>query len=452
MHDRPLPLFLCLAIGACTADATPTEPRRNLAHDHDVPTLASMQPAEDQETASVPEIDPYAGAERWCEPLSYDQTCKDHSDCADIEHVAQRPLRCFHTKMAHRDGLQDEHGNPLKFCAPGQTGPVELEWRRARLRDLVGQLYFDEPGRCPAWSWDLRGKGHNARFVQQWEDGRPLHQQHYRCQREWKAAEHLAAFLWVPYKRETTARPWARHRLDADQHANEQSWVREASAYGWVIDLACSNGKKRCKNDKLVVADFHPDPAAEHSNPFYGDRYRWQFGLGGFGKNTGYGVQDWDLAAPPEILCLEVPGTESYLRDARHAVDVFRGGGVSCGDATYRGLALRVLEDGSAQVVEEPSWIDVHRVASAGKFCPRVDGTGRKYEAMFRKRMEFEGLRPDEPVTREMLGRAIPRETQNEQAMQALARLDAVLPPPWDVPRETSDVVADVAPGTASSP
>lgn len=453
MYDRPLPLLLCLALGACT-EATMTDAPAHAGEEaserDDMPTLANMQPADDEPEAAAQEADPYAGAKGWCEPLIYDRTCKEHSDCADIEHVSRRPLRCFHTKAAKRDGLKDEHGNPLKFCAPGQTGPVELEWRRARLRDLVGQIYFDEPTRCPAWSWELRGKGRSARFVQQWENGNPLHQQHYRCQREWKAAEHLAAFLWVPYVRETTARPWARHRLNADQHANEQAWVKQASTYGWVVELACENGKKRCKNDKLIVANHYPDPQATNPNPYYGDRYRWQFGLGGFGKNTGYGVQDWDRSAPPEILCLEVPGTESYLRDARHAVDVFRGSGVSCDGSTYRGRAIRLVDDGQGGttelVVSEPSWIDVHRVASGGKFCPRE---ASRYEVLFRKRMEHAGLRPDEPVTREMLGRAIPREHQNDHAAQALARLEEVLPPPWDVPRETSGTPSST---TAAAP
>lgn len=396
-------------------------------------SLSSMQP---EQAPVVQTTARYAGWQGWCEPEVYETPCKENVDCADLPHVARRPLRCIRPRWSEKDDVRNADGSPLKICAPGFSARQEQAWRQARLRELVAQAYFDEPKHCPDWSWEPGRRS----FARKWENGRPTHEQHWRCTQELAPAQKLADFLWVPYLRETTARPWKRHRLDPDQQANEQAWVRLADRYGWQVNMACDNGRKRCSKAHKVIVDYYPDPKAEVFNPHYGDRHRWQ-GLGGYGKNSALGVSDWDRLAPPEILCLEVPGTEAYLRDARHGVEVFRGSGAPCPDGRYHGRAIRVV-DGVEQTVAEPSWIDVHRVASGGKFCPR----DTKYEGLFRKRMQAVGLNPDEPVTLDMLGRQIPRATQHETADQILARLEAVLAPPWRVPG--GDVQAVISTGS----
>lgn len=421
--------------------------------------LATMQP-EIPEPASAPVVtNPYAGWRQWCEPQWYDTTCRKESDCASIQHVAGRPLRCSQTRSSKRDGLLDNDGNPLKFCVPGFSNKTERRWRRARLREIVAQAYFEEPEYCSEWSWEtISPKNKAKRFERIWANGKPTHHQHWRCTREWRQAEVLANFLWVPYFRETTARPWKRHRLDPDVEANKTAWVNEASDYGWIIEMQCEDGRKllraedgkwrdangrRCRKgrdmagkytrSRLVIAGSHPDPDAEFHNPYYANRLRWQYGLGAVGKNTAYGVQDWDVMAPPEILCREFEGFEAYLRDARHAVTVLRGGGVDCGDPTkYHGIAIR---QGDGSVVEEPSWFDVHRVASSGKFCPRKGAKSAEYRRKFRRRMISVGLNPDHPVTDAMLGQPIEREGQNARAAEILGRIDDVLPMPWEDPR-----------------
>jgi hypothetical protein len=442
-----------------------------------VATLSTMQ-SPSLESAPATVVDPYAGYASWCEPLWYETPCQEHAECRDIAHVARRPLRCIRPWWAKKDDLRDDDGNPLKICAPGYTAKTERRWRRARLRELVAQAYFDEPTACPDWSWKVLGaEGKPKRFQRVWANGRPTHQQHWRCTQEWRKAETLADFLWVPYFRETTARPWKRHRLPADTAANRLAWVKEARDYGWIVELQCEDGRpltqgpdgawrdakgRRCRKgrdrkggytrDRHVIADYYPDPAAEQHNPYYGERYRWQYGNGGLGKNTAYGTQDWDKMAPPEILCHEVAGFEAYLRDARHAVRTFRGGGVDCGDETrYRGLAVRVLIDPvtkqphGEREVEEPSWADVHRVASGGKFCPQNGVKAAEYARKYARRMESVGLRVDSPVTEEMFGSPIARDEQNERAAEILARIEAVLPPAWPVPgaSQVSDVSMD---------
>lgn len=447
-----------------------------------VRALSTMQPPS-VETAAATVVDPYAGHVSWCEPMWYEKTCGDHSDCDQIRHVARRSLRCIRPWWAKKDDLRDDDGNPLKVCAPGYTAKTERRWRRARLRELVAQAYFDEPTRCPDWRWKVLGaEGKPKRFQRVWDNDRSTHQQHWRCTQEWRKAETLADFLWVPYFRETTARPWKRHRLDKDVAANKRAWVKEAPDYGWVIELGCEDGRPlaldsegvwrdakghRCRKgrdrkgrytrDRHVIADYYPDSDAEQHNPYYGERHRWAYGNGGLGQNTAYGTQDWDKMAPPEILCHEVEGFEAYLRDARHAVRTLRGHGVDCGGETrYRGSAIRTLIDPATKQpigelqVEEPSWADVHRVASGGKFCPRKGAKGAEYARKFARRMESVGLRVDAPVTEEMLGRPIARKRQNERAAEILDRLEMVLPPAWpipgmDTPRDTPPDKSDTS-------
>lgn len=397
---------------------------------------SSFQAPEDPKPEEAEVLaDPYAGAREWCEPLFYETRCQKDEDCADLTvDVIGRPLRCGRPWWSKKDDLRDEEGKPITVCLPGYAGPLERTWRKARLREIVAQAYFDEGEHCDPWTWD-RVKDHR-RFVQRF-NGEGVHRQHWRCQREWASAEKLASFLWVPYRRETTGRPWKRHRLNPDEKANLDAYVDQAKVYGWKVELGCATGKRlrRCKPQNRVVERVTPLPDAKRRNPYYAEPKRWQYGLGGRGKNAALGVLDWDVMAPPEVLCLEVADTEAYLRDVRHAVEVFRGRGVNCDGDYYKGRAIRVSEKDGERVeteVDEPSWIDVHRVASGGKFCPQKGARAKKFQANLRAALERNGVRPDEPVTLGMLGRPIPKEGQIERAQEILATVDAKLPPPWD--------------------
>lgn len=406
-------------------------------------TPAAEEPDPQPPAAPAPATDPYAGWQNWCEPTFYESQCKVDKDCEGKAHPSHRgaPFRCLHPWWAESD--------ELKICAPAGASKTERRWRYARLRELVSQMYFDEPEHCE-WTWEMEAKPKRPKkFQRKWAGDKQMHHQHWRCQREWGKAERLTDFLWVPYRRETTARPFKRHRLNPDEAANKKAYVREASAYGWVVELTCEvegrsvakcpryrtgafKGKKR-----VYIKDIYPDPDAEQHNPYYGDRYRWEYGLGPVGKNTAYGVQDWDIMAPPEVLCLEVPGIEAYLRDARQAVRRLRNGGVECDGKRYRGRALRPIIDPitkekmGEREVEEPSWFDAHRVASAGAWCPKKGKKAAGHRKNFRKQMQARGLNPDDPVTEEMFGRPLPREGQWPRAQAVLAHIDAVLPSPW---------------------
>jgi hypothetical protein len=369
--------------------------------------------------------DPYAGWQQWCEPLDYDTACKKHDDCREIKHVSRRPLRCVHPYWA-------KDAPDYKICAPGYSTRTERIWRETRLREIVAQAYFDETKECGGWSWDpvKSSKGNIVRYERLWENRRPSHRQFWKCTREQARAKKLTTFLGVVYGRETGKRPWKRHRLDVEP--NEQAWLYQGKSYGWKIEMRCRNGRASCSKSKQVFGAISKDPSATEHNPHYPDRWRWKYGLGGYGKNSPYGTQDWDSMAPPEVLCLEVPGTEAYLRDTRDAVRKYTSGKPpTCDGQPYHGLSRATGDDITHA---SPSWVDVHRVASGGAWCPR----GTK-DQQFRARMVRARMDPDEPVTLVMLGRPLPRDQQNQIAARILNRLETVLPPPWTVTQAFGD-------------
>lgn len=468
----PVVAFILVALCSCGAE---TDDAVEQTARVDAPTeTASAQtfvrsdpPPEENAPSAVPATDHYADWGSWCEPMWYDTACQEHDDCAGIKHVAGRPLRCVRPFWGIKSGAKGPDGKPLKVCAPGYTRKTERRWRRARLREFVAQAYFDEPENCPSWSWEMIGAADKPkRFVREWANGKPTHHQHWRCSTAAAKAQKLANFLWVPYFRETTARPWKRHRLNPDVVANVLAWVNEASVFGWKVEMLCADGRnlekdregrwrdqrgRGCAKRNLVVGNYYPDPEADRHNPHFGERDRWQYGLGPVGKNTAYGTQDWDVMAPPEILCREPEGFEAYLRDVRHAVRTFRSNKPPvCNGIPYRGRAIRHVKDAEGKVISEfevlePSWYDAHRVASGGKFCPRKSAKAADYRRKFAKRMESAGLRPDEPVTIDMLGRPISRDTQNEVASEIHKQLDAKLPSPWSA-HAANEPPAELAP------
>jgi hypothetical protein len=333
----------------------------------------------------------YEGWKNWCEPVDYDVVCKGDDDCSGLNYKAiGRSLQCVNPWWS-----KDED---LKICAPGYARRSERIWRYNRLRSIIGSAYFDESDHCV-------------------DDGRPVHKQHWRCQREWKRGELLTKFMWIPYKRETTGRPWKRHRLNPDLSANVQAWVRRADDYGWNVELVCDSGNRRCRKSELAIGDYTPMDGVE-SNPHYGQRHRWQYGLGPYGQNAALYVENWDPMAPPEILCRELESTEAYLRNARVAV---------------RKLASGVDCDGDGKKDhwdKQPTWSIVHGAASSGKLCPPNTKGERGMMERFRDRAERDGLDPDGIVTLETLGKPIDPGRQNEIAAEIYAIVNQKLPSP----------------------
>jgi hypothetical protein len=247
-------------------------------------------------------------------------------------------------------------------CRPRDPGPAEQAWRRARLAALV-------EARC--------GAGCNQRA--------------------------LTALLWLEALKESSFRPWARHRMQGDLHANARSWTSRAEKYGHRSDA-----------DGLQLE--------VDGNPHFAEPERWSTGLGLYGSNAALHTSAWDPMAPPEVLCREEIATEAWLRRARASVAKIASG-IDCdgdGKREYRGLACNDAGCG-------PSWYDVHNATAAGKLCPSDVERMRK----FARRAKTVGLDPWARVRIADLGEPIPRETQNEVARELRARMDAVSGRPW---------------------
>ena len=373
---RPLLLILAFLLAACSQSAAAiSEPVRSFP----VPEISNEKPrawietgfpaqaaprletsveaAPQLETSVEAEADPYANWPQRCEPLDKARLCETSKDCRDVYHPSGKPLKCV-TRWR----------SEVRVCSPGWSDRTERKWRRERLRTLVHSQYF-------------------ATTQEGWKGGQAR-----------QRANKLSDFLWLVYKRETTARPWKRHRLDGDVKVARTDWFRQAERYGW--------SAKQLK--KGVVQMMPCTDCKTAPSPHYQNANRWAFGLGPYGQIASLWVATWDTQAPPEILCGEVESTETYLRGARRVWRKLRGG-IQCNGNLYQ---------------PDVTWEVLHRGVAGGKLCP-----GKQSEK-FRRRADRLGLDPDQKVTLSMLGEPINREQQNEVAIQLYALMDAALPTP----------------------
>lgn len=194
----------------------------------------------------------------------------------------------------------------------------------------------------------------------------------------------LLAYLRLLAVRESSLRPWKRHRLDPDLAANELAWSRHR-------------------------AKFAENPAAV-------DPDRWMTGLGLYAQIPALWLPRWDVDAPPEVLCGVVESTEVHLRAARDQVRKI-GGGVDCdgdGEPDYWGSACEESEPC------RPSWYDASRTNS-GSLCPGDEDHRRR----FAERAADVGLDPWALVGSADLGEPIPRAEQDAVAELLRERMDA---------------------------
>lgn len=286
----------------------------------DVDLALFLAPPPDVEPEpAVQARDPRAG---WCEPL--DQPfCRTTADCSD-------GARCVRPWWAAT-------GTDAKVCARSMPTRGERRWRADRLRVYVDHVCKRSDGCEP---------------------------------------NDLHAYLRLMVLRESTYRPWKRHRLSADLRASAKALDRNAD----------------------VFAD----------NPAFGDPDRWT-SVGMLGQAPANWLQRWDPMAPPETLCGEVESAEAHFRRVREAVAIIAAG-VDCGGERFTGTA-----DG------RPSWYDVSRVNS-GSLCPG----SQAHRDAFAARARRVGLDPWAPVTPRDLGESIPREGQDEIAASIRAKMDAL--------------------------
>lgn len=152
--------------------------------------------------------------------------------------------------------------------------------------------------------------------------------------------------------RESSWRPYKAHNLSPDIVSTRTAWDRLRTVYT--------------------------------DNEFYGDRSRWRT-LGLYGMNSPLWVKTWDAASPPEVLCDYRVATWLYLNKISKSEATFRSG-VNCDDNPDREFhGLRP---------EGPTWEDIHRASSSGKYCPSFTEHGKKRSEGFRRRAKKVGLNP----------------------------------------------------------
>ena len=233
---------------------------------------------------------------QWCEPTEV-RSCETDDDCTSTD-------RCIQPWWAHKGDVN------ARRCVAKWPSLSERSWQRARLRTVVDLMCSRRDGCDP---------------------GR-LHE-----------------FLSLVAVRESTWRPYKRHRLNADVVAARGARERRRRVY--------------------------------RENLHFGQSERWASALGLYGQNPAIFVDAWHRSAPPEVLCREVESTAAYLERARRAVRGFR----------RRGLS--------------PTLCDVHRAVSGGKL-EKCDGD----EGSFARRAKSHGLDPDAPVDEASFGEPPPEE------------------------------------------
>jgi len=346
---------------ACT-DATASVPEIVSAPEVPVAAFATPQEEPPQELVVAKPWNPYANTKRLCEPPR--ALCETAKDCKGVFHPSGKKLKCVKAYWG------------AKICSPGWSNRQERNWRRDRLEYLVSEAYFS-------------GKQTNKTTT-------------------------LSKFLWLVYMRETTGRPWKRHRLNGDIRFARTEWYRQQRRYGWAVgkdkrgDISwmtpCTKIPTK-KGESKKISKCRDRTASR----FYTQRSRWEYGLGPYGQNAALWTATWDPQAPPEILCGEVESTEAYLRGARRVWKKLRGG-IRCGGKLYQ---------------PEVTWEILHRGIAGGKLCP-----AKKPSEGFRRRARKYGLNPDQRVSLSMLGKPIQREQQNLKALEIYALLNAFLPVP----------------------
>lgn len=188
--------------------------------------------------------------------------------------------------------------------------------------------------------------------------------------------------LWIWASRESSYRPYKRHRLSPDREAAYSAWQRfrhtDYKEAGYRRTMKRSSAKDGTK-DFWVAKAALSRILVYKDNPTYEARWRWSTGYGLYGMQPIYHVKRWDPNAPPEILCDEVVATVTAIWAARQIRD-------TCVSQGYPG-----------------TYETVNRGYSSGHCEPRPSWA--KY---FRKRAEREHLDVKQPAR---LGNRWPSET-----------------------------------------
>jgi len=359
-------LSLLSAIVLTTCSCEPSQDRHAAPHvaaqaskPPPAPSAAPSVQAPEQDPAPQVAVetppDPYEGWEQWCAPRMDEVVhCEDATDCPEDPFHPGKRMRCVHPWWA----ASDEGGDEYRECHPARPRGSERRWRKQRLQAIVKDRCRPRKG----------------------------------CDRE-----ALTAILQLEALKESSYRPWARHRLNADLEANATAYWRMADYYGHELE-----------GRRLVLHD--------EGNRHYRYHTRWRTGLGYFGMNAAGFAWEWSPEAPPEVLCREEVAVEVWLRRARRVHRKLTSG-IDCDRDPANGREFHgTARDGGV------SWYDLHNGVNVGKLCP----TTKKRQAAFVRRAQNEDLDPWATVSAEDLGEPVERSDQLDWSERITAKLDQI--------------------------
>lgn len=343
MTKRLLPWFVVGAVltfagvrSMCHTSNAGERPRSPAA-----PTIAVKLPSSTTQTEALPAPQPApiivnTSARNLCEPLEWPLCAKRGELCSPMPDGTKRRCR----QRTRR------HGAVELVCVPEVPSREIQSWRRARLRTIVESICDPRKGCRP---------------------------------------NDLMNYLTILADRETSRRPWKRHRMDVDRESASQAWT----------------------NNKHRYAD----------SPAVDEPWRWATGLGYYGQNPALWLWRWDEQAEPETLCGEVESTLVHLRGARQRWRLLTAG-VACDGEEFHGSS-----EGGA-----PSWYDISLVNSGSEACPAQPGDGRRWRQRrsFERRAERFGLDPYAPVSLKMLGTPVAQGKQAEFVAKVYAQVTKV--------------------------
>jgi hypothetical protein len=239
-----------------------------------------------------------------------------------------------------------------------------------------------------------------------------------------RSCDYLAKIVSL---RESSYRPWARHRLEGDLSASARAYLASAYLYGWETRWA----REDQKTGNLAAIQLSPIQG-RLQNPYYTIPERWvSGGIGLGGLNIAYSLHRLDPGAPPEILCDPVINTIVQISIGRAAVDKYGANDFYGVQAIYGGRTY-ATDSGRPRPL-----------SCSGGDCPAELAYPLRRRAMahdedLSKRCEDKGI---DCTARPNFGRRHKAMTPAE--VHALAdEIRGGAMPPWDTPRPTAVVVS----------
>jgi len=232
-------------------------------------------------------------------------------------------------------------------------------------------------------------------------------------------------FSHVVSLRESSYRPWVRHKMAGDVAAASRAYLGSGSRYGWDVFWRARDRKQ----ENLQALELRP---REEPNPYFVTAERWMSGgLGLGGLNVPFHLAKFDPMAPPEILCDPVINVMVQISLARNAVDRYGARNWYEVQAVYAG---RTFYDRKGR----------HRPLTCSGGCPDAPDAedkldkARKGDADLRKRCSVAEL---DCKAKPVLGTTLRHRATPAERYTLAEKLRGAPLPAWDVPEATVTVL-----------